>query len=283
MKVAHEAPLDIMSTIREYTDYDYILPHLLDEYPEYEKFFRESKEMGRYIIMDNSLAELGYAYDFNRLKYWLHEIKPNEFIVPDVWENTNETLSQAKYWKSYENQYKEELKDVTFVAVVQAKNYEKACLCYQSLKELGYKKIAFSYGAEWYLSFGYDGDLNYKKTWEPGEKEFYRALGRKKTLNNMLEEGYIENNDRVHLLGCAYPGEFKDYVYGREGSKYKFIETIDTSNPVMAGLEGIIYDNGFWFNKPKPNINSHFNKETPFYALQIIKFNIKKFKRLNLI
>lgn len=182
MKIAHEAPMSIMKEIRNHTDYDYALPHLLDECKEYAEFFNDSKKMGRYIIMDNSLAELGEAYDFNRLKYWLHKIKPNEFIVPDVWENTNETLSQAKYWKSYENQYKEELKDVTFVAVVQAENYEEACLCYQRLKELGYKKIAFSYGAEWYLSFGYDGDLNYKKTWGTWRKRILSGFGKEKNL-----------------------------------------------------------------------------------------------------
>jgi hypothetical protein len=63
------------------------------------------------------------------------------------------------------------------------KTYKEAMVKLSNLKkELGYKKIAFSYGAEWYLSFGYDGDLNHKKTWEYGEKEFYQALGRKKNL-----------------------------------------------------------------------------------------------------
>ena len=35
--------------------------------------------------MDNSLHELGEAYDFDRLKYWVNELEPDEFMVPDVW------------------------------------------------------------------------------------------------------------------------------------------------------------------------------------------------------
>ncbi len=34
--------------------------------------------------MDNSLHELGEAYDHKRLLHWVKELEPNEFIVPDV-------------------------------------------------------------------------------------------------------------------------------------------------------------------------------------------------------
>ena len=51
--------------------------------------------MGRYIIMDNSLHELGEAYDTDRLLYWVNELKPDEFIVPDVWEDYEESVVNA--------------------------------------------------------------------------------------------------------------------------------------------------------------------------------------------
>ena len=86
MKVSHEAPIPYMKQIRGMIDYDYILPHLLDESPEYKQYFQESKEMGRYIIMDNSLHELGEPYDLERLDYWMNYFKPDEFIVPDYWQ-----------------------------------------------------------------------------------------------------------------------------------------------------------------------------------------------------
>ena len=71
----------------EINDYEYCLPHLLDQNETYRKHFEDAKESGSYIIMDNSLHELGTAYDNERLMYWINVLEPNEFMVPDVWEN----------------------------------------------------------------------------------------------------------------------------------------------------------------------------------------------------
>ena len=80
MKVSHEVPRCLLNNSREWNDYDYCLPHLLDQDEEYKNFFYESKKLGRYIIMDNSLHELGRSYDFKRLHYWIKELEPNEFM-----------------------------------------------------------------------------------------------------------------------------------------------------------------------------------------------------------
>ena len=105
MKVSHEAPIPYMKQVRGMIDYDYCLPHLLDESEEYKQYFKESKEMGRYIIMDNSLHELGHPYDSERLAHWLYYFKPDEFIVPDYWQDKIATLVSAKEWinKKYPN------------------------------------------------------------------------------------------------------------------------------------------------------------------------------------
>ena len=87
VKISHEVPLQLLEKSKQFNDYDYCLPHLLDQYPEYEAYFRRSKKEGRNLIMDNSLHELGEAYDTSRLLYWISELEPDEFIVPDVWEN----------------------------------------------------------------------------------------------------------------------------------------------------------------------------------------------------
>ena len=52
MKVSHEAPIPYMRQVRGMIDYDYCLPHLLDESEEYKQYFEESKEMRRYIILN---------------------------------------------------------------------------------------------------------------------------------------------------------------------------------------------------------------------------------------
>ena len=59
---------------QEFNDYDYCLPHLLDQDEEYKQYFLDAKKQGRYIVMDNSLHELGESYQWDRLKHWLYEL-----------------------------------------------------------------------------------------------------------------------------------------------------------------------------------------------------------------
>jgi hypothetical protein len=142
IKVNHEVPKCLLKDSTQFNDYEFCLPHLLDSDDEYREYFYQAKKEGRYIIMDNSLHELGEAYNHKRLLFWVNELEPEEFIVPDVWEDKTQTLVNAKHFLQFK--YPEK---TTLVAVVQGKNYIEMYECYYLLKELGYKKIAFSYGA----------------------------------------------------------------------------------------------------------------------------------------
>ena len=134
MKISHEVPRCLLNNSHEFNDYDYCLPHLLDQDERYKNFFLKSKEEGRYIIMDNSLHELGEAYDHKRLLHWVQEIEPDEFIVPDVWMKSSQTAAQAKYWLQYKYPKKTKI-----TAVVQGEDEASARLCALLLKDLGYK------------------------------------------------------------------------------------------------------------------------------------------------
>ena len=45
--------------------------------------------------MDNSLHELGEAYSTDRLMYWVNKLEPDEFIVPDVWQDMQGSIDNA--------------------------------------------------------------------------------------------------------------------------------------------------------------------------------------------
>ena len=60
-------------------------------------------------------------------------------------------------------------------------------------------------------------------------------FGRQMALTSMLEDKIINKDKPHHLLGCGLPQEFKDYV------DYKWIDSIDTSNPVMHGIKNVRY------------------------------------------
>jgi len=256
MKVSHEVPICLLEDSLDFNDYQYCLPHLLDQDEDYKKFFYEAKKEGVYIIMDNSLHELGHAYDRSRLIHWINELKPNEFIIPDVWQETNASIVSAREWINIELP-----KEVTKVAVVQATNYTDAAVCYQIYKDLGYKKIAFSYGAEYYLNHSNHPNKNLAK-----------ALGRIEVVSRMYNMGLIKSTDRVHLLGCQVPQEFSWY------KGMNFIETIDTSNPIMATLDGIQYGHNGLREKPKSNMNDNFYTTEIDYNL--LDWNLRMFRKL---
>ena len=229
MKVSHEAPIPYMRQVRGLIDYDYCLPHLLDESEEYKQYFQESKEMQRYIIMDNSLHELGEPYNSKRLEHWLYYFKPDEFIVPDYWQDKTATLVSAKEWinKTYPE-------NTTPMAVVQGKNKSEARECFRILKYQGYEKIAFSYGADWYNEEGLKTS-HYRHN-SPENITVNKAHGRFNFIKELYEDNTISKTDRIHLLGCNIPQEFSWY------KGMPFIKTIDTSNPVIHGLAGIKYE-----------------------------------------
>jgi len=259
IKVSHETPLCLLEDSRNFNDYDYCLPHLLDEETGYLEYFLESKARGRYIIMDNSLHELGKAYDSKRLLHWVFELKPDEFIVPDVWQNRDASVVNARQWAQIELP-----KGVTKVAVVQAQTIHEAATCYQTYRDLGYQKIAFSYGASYY-----------NDVVPHPNRDLGKALGRLSVISALYETKVIHDNDRVHLLGCAVPQEFGWY------RGFKFIESIDTSNPVMATLEGVRYSRAGLFEKPKANINEYFYMLGNQIDYELLSDNLIKFREIN--
>jgi hypothetical protein len=255
-KVSHELPINMLHQSFEINDYEYCLPHLLDLEPKYKEHFLYAKEAGSYIIMDNSLHELGEAYSTDRLLHWINVLEPDEFIVPDVWQDKTSTLVNAKHWMSIELP-----KNTTKVAVVQAQSYHEAFECYNVLKMQGYKKIAFSYGADWYCDeFPHPNHLVGK------------MMGRIMTISKMYKSGLISKSDRVHLLGCALPQEFGYYA------DFPFIESIDTSNPIIHGLQGVKYNSLGLLNKESIKIDQ-IDKEIDTDVLYDINHNLIQFKQ----
>lgn len=259
VKVSHEVPLQLLSQSEKFNDYDYCLPHLLDQFPEYEAYFREAKKKGRYIIMDNSLHELGEAYNTKRLLYWIKELKPDEFIVPDVWENAAMSVRNAKTWTSVELP-----EGVTKVAVVQGKSYTEFATSYQTYKWFGYEKIAFSYGASWF-----------QETFQHPNPYVAKMMGRLKTITNLYKNKVISDHDRVHLLGCNLPQAFLYY------KDFPFIESIDTSNPIIHGLEGTRYSEGGLLRKSNQKIDKDFTQEVSREQIYNILHNVEMFRTIN--
>ena len=258
MKVSHEVPRCLLTSSPEFNDYDYALPHLFDQDEEYLQYFMDAKANGRYIIMDNSLHELGEAYDHKRLRYWVEVIEPDEFIVPDVWMRCAETAAQAKYWLQFKYPKKTKL-----TAVIQGENKNQAYLCANLLANLGYSKLCVSYGATWYNDFFPHTNVDMGK-----------ALGRVRFVQGLLNLKELKDI-KFHLLGCSIPQEFGWYDNNPR------IESIDTSNPVMAALEGTWYNDNGLNIKPKANMNDYFDIDFKNVDYLNVIHNTTKFREIN--
>ena len=258
IKISHEVPRCLLTASPEFNDYDYCLPHLLDQDEEYKQYFIDARNKGRYIIMDNSLHELGKAYDYDRLLHWVGELQPNEFIVPDVWMKHAQTVSMAKYWKQFNYP-----KKTIPIAVIQGEDKNAAYLCAGLLVGLGYNKLCISYGADWYNDF-----------FPHTNKDLGKSLGRIRFVNGLLNLKQY-NNIKFHLLGCSVPQEFGWY------DNHPQIESIDTSNPVFAALERNIYNSNGLNEKPVLNMNTSFDIDGSKVNYNLVLKNIKKFRKIN--
>jgi len=259
MKISHETPKCLLNNSKHFNDYQYALVHLLEKDKKYREHFLSCKKEGIPIYLDNSLHELGTSIGGEILLKWINILEPENVFVPDVWEDKTQTLVNAKHWKQFK--YPE---NTTPVAVVQAKSYGEAFECYHLLKELGYQKIAFSYGASYYNEVSHHPN-----------KDMGKALGRIIVISMLFKAGIISKTDRVHLLGCSIPQEFGWY------KDHPYIESIDTSNPIMAALEGIKYSKKGLDSKPKANMNDFFDIDGKKVDYGLVLHNTKLFREIN--
>ncbi|MGA1049573.1 MAG: hypothetical protein ACO3UU_16335 [Minisyncoccia bacterium] len=263
MKISHESPLSMLEHSRVYNDYDYCLVHLLDEIPQYHEFFVDSLKMGREVILDNSIFELGTAFDMNKYAEWVKKLVPTEYILPDALEDSISTITNEVKWKTtYADSIPQQCKSI---GVAQGRSYEEIVGCYRYLDEIiNVDKLA--------ISFDYS---YYQKVFPHPNKWVSFALGRVHVLSRMLEEGIINQSKPHHLLGCSLPIEFLFYRNG-----FDWIESVDTSNPIVHGLKNIMYESTGLMTKESTKLVNLINAQPDNISSDIIDLNIDVFRQI---
>ena len=257
MKISHELPLGLMHNAYKWNDYDYCLPHLVDKYDQYRIFFQKARLDKRFVIMDNGLFE-GVFHTVQDLLEKINLVRPNIFIVPDAWNDSVTTIRSAKHWMI---NFKADLpKGVELMAVCQGKDMTELITTYQTLVDLGYTHIAFNHSS-----------IAYQQEYIGMDSLKAAMYGRMEFIRRLVQSGTIRETYYHHLLGCSLPQEFMSY------GDWKFIKSVDTSNPILVGAEGGKYTNSGMTWKPKEKLEHYFEMNLED-KMENITFNVNKFR-----
>ena len=253
METYHECPIRIFGQVQEVTGGDYALVHLFEESEAYYHLFERALRQGRTVILDNSIFELGMAFDTDSYIDWILKLKPTYYIIPDVLEDKDATLANLEKW------------DMSIpgrtISVVQGKTFNEVKECYLEMVDK-VDKVAFSFD---YCFFDSDESHN---------KYYNYMVGRVDMLRRLVEEGVIDTSKPHHLLGCGLPQEFSFY------KDYDWVESVDTSNPVVAGLKGWEYGPNGLDDKPSQKLFTMINEDVSEEKLELVLRNINSFKKI---
>lgn len=258
MKISHEVPICLLNDSLKFNDYDYCLPLFYELYPLYRKFYKSLNEKNRFIILDNGLFE-GKVYKDSELLTFINEIQPNIFIIPDSWNDDGICKEHAVNWIKKKLNPK-----VKLMGVIQCTDLKIGSDLYKFYQDIGIDHIAFNHSSS-----------AYKKFFPHQNELISKMMGRIYFINYLLDKGIINQKGYHHLLGCSNYAEFQYY-----GKGYEFIKSVDTSNPVIFGLNGVIYKEQGMSNKPHQQIAEYMNKPVSEIQRETIICNINLFKQM---
>ena len=260
MKIAHEAPISIFPTVQRMTDYDYALVHLFESNMIYYRMFKDAVINGREVILDNSIFELGESFDGDLYFKWIEMLQPTWYIIPDVLEDTLGTLRKMDKWLA---KYKVS-PSIKSIGVIQGKTYEQLVECYKDIAPR-VDKVA--------ISFDYSYYIESTKDLKPINKYAAWMFGRQRLINDLFNDGVIDTSKPHHLLGCGLPQEFTAY------SNFNWIDSVDTSNPIVHGLNGVAYRPTGLDDKISTKLIEYMGEEVTETQLKIIVDNINQFRK----
>ena len=183
VKVSHESPISILQTSTLYNDFDYALVHLFETHPKYYQYYKTAREVyNREVLLDNSIYELGHAFDGDKFLAAAIDLKPNMFIVPDVLESALDTVMSFENWQ--DDGSIKAVKDVCVtkaIGAVQGKTWQELTECYKFMSDNA-DMIAISFDFSYYEITG-EGWTTPSKLMERCLKGSVRVFGLDMILN----------------------------------------------------------------------------------------------------
>lgn len=255
IKRYHEAPISVFNAVQSVTDGDYALVHLFEDNPMYYKMFKEAVAQGRDVILDNSLFELGKAFDGDRYADWINDLKPTWYIVPDAWKDWKTTVEMF-------HEFVDNYPDLPGkrIGVAQGNTWQEVAACYKEIEPLC-DMVAFSldFSSEYYKQYKINAPYCVAM-----------SCGRHMVISNLEAADVINKDKPHHLLGCGVPQEVRWYP-----GQWKWLRSIDTCNPVVVGMHGVGYNAEGIFFKPQEKMCNLINEPITEVQYNAIMYNIR--------
>ena len=258
IKTYHEAPKSIFKQVQRMTDGDYALVNLFDD----EEYVQQFDPKHRDTILDNGVFELGKAFDSDVFAAWVEKFQPTWYIVPDVLEDGEATIER---FMEFIGRYRGLPGKI--IGVAQGKDYNDYVKCYKAIEPYC-DKIGMSFDCSWYRE-GMKSDNPWVQL----------AGGRVRNLIKMDDAGVINRSKPHHLLGVALPQEMEHYQLFQSSGTFGWIDSVDTSNPVVHGLKGIAYSSNGLYAKESQKLYTMINAEVSPDQMHTIEHNIRQFRR----
>ena len=247
IKLAMEAPIDLLDNLPHVTDFDWVLTHLCEESEEYLRHYQKMvTETHREVILDNSVNELGEPLSLDRMDEVVAKLNPTYIVPPDYLNNLEATLGilddAIKLWGAER-----------IMPVIQGTSLEEVVECGDILKnKYGFKVVSVPYDVMLaHRSKLPDGDSNKATLEELSE-------GRLLAIKALARANVIFS--RVHLLGMNTLSEFPQYTKQEtwRGTNtwlaYTVKVTVDTGAPITNavwnrkfGIDSLV-QKGVYFN-----------------------------------
>jgi hypothetical protein len=205
-----------------------ILPHLIKQYKKYFEFYRNRAKEGDFILLDNSIFELGYSLNNIELLEIAESIHASEIVAPEVWHDKKGTIKLVEKFISYHDKQKS---NIRILAMATGESEEEII---ETFFEWNKHPKIDSLG----LPFSLDYEIK-------GVSDNLESLTLKRVLNrwhlvNSINK-YAKASSQIikptHLMGLSDAVELQRY----RGGDYYWIRSNDSSTAFVHGYNLIKY------------------------------------------
>lgn len=209
MRAAVLAPTGLLKRYAARSRYHLCLAHLCQDLNPYSEFYRNAVARGEYVILDNSIIELGHPMTETQLYTAINIIRPTEFVIQDF----PRDQATTHFWAMHKAvEFKKRYPHMKLMAVPQwheSRRFE-----------------------DWWESYMWLRDLPFIDT--IGLPKFIRQ-GRGLAVQRLDEDPMLRLDKEFHLLGTwGNPIEVSEMAI-----RFPWIRGVDSKAPVRFGQCGV--------------------------------------------